>query len=103
MSAPQWEYKEITVPLKFTAKLSDRILFSPVWTPEPPRVTFNQIISKHLQKEGADGWVTDGPTDLDSLQEAGRVNRKFKIEGALLATQIYTYESVRLGLKRPIG
>ena len=99
----QWEYKDLSLPLEFTAKLKDRIFLLPKWTPEPPCVTFDKMFSRHLQEEGEDGWVTDGPTDLDSLQEAGCVHREFRIEGAFLAIQVYRYESVRVRLKRLIG
>ncbi|MBA2447955.1 MAG: zinc ribbon domain-containing protein [Chloroflexi bacterium] len=80
----RWEYKDITIPLNMNIKYHLNYLAEYQQQAET-------IITTHLQREGADGWQPEGPTDTASLE--GRV----KYKNSLFGTKA---ESISLRLRR---
>jgi hypothetical protein len=82
----QWEYKDITIPLNLTERLTDKKV--------RPQVA--RVISAHLDDERRQGWQPDEPVDLSSLRARDRIQFRFRwFSGP-------TYLSATIRLKRPL-
>ena len=87
--AISWEYKDITIPLTNVsnwgeAPANDRTLCE----------SYDRCILPFLQREAAEGWLPEQPTDLPNMLNSGRVKR----HGLLR----WTCEKVSIRLRRPI-
>lgn len=107
MAQPQWEYKEVVIPLNFQGKYScpsemtESALFKR--GAELYAENASPLILRTLQKEGQAGWQPAEPADLLSLYLGGHVRMRCSFWGGAFLRSKVQFEKATIRLRRLVS